>query len=188
MTKNNIIKIVTITILLTALAVGWRVVNFKYGIAPNLEIVTAVSVLAAITLGLQAAVIVPIATMIVSDLIIGNTSIFVYTWSTFAIIGLGALLLRKLNSKPKMQILSSIGFATASSFLFFIVTNFGVWAQGWYPPTVAGLIDCYAMAIPFYRTMLIGNLILVPAAVSIYQLVKHYQTSKSLVVDALVRK
>ncbi|MEI7917891.1 MAG: DUF6580 family putative transport protein [Candidatus Saccharibacteria bacterium] len=188
MTKqNNIIKF-AIVILLTALAVGWRVVNFNYGIAPNLEIVTTVSVLAAITLGIQAAVIVPIATMIISDLIIGNTSIFVYTWSAFAVIGLGALLLRKLNSKPKMQILSSIGFAAASSFLFFIVTNFGVWAQGWYPATVAGLIDCYTMAIPFYRTMLIGNLILVPAAVAFYQLVRHYQTSKSLVVDALVRK
>ncbi len=188
MTKNNILKYITIITLLTALAVGWRVVNFNYGIAPNLEIVTSVSVLAAVILGLQAAVIVPIATMILSDLIIGNTSIFVYTWSAFAVIGLGALLLRKLNNKPKMQILSSIGFAAASSFLFFIVTNFGVWAQGWYPATVAGLIDCYTMALPFYRTMLIGNLILVPAAVSIYQLIRYYQTSKSLVVDTLVRK
>ena len=188
MTKNNILKYITIITLLTALAVGWRVVNFNYGIAPNLEIVTSVSVLAAVILGLQAAVIVPIATMILSDLIIGNTSIFVYTWSAFAVIGLGALLLRKLNNKPKMQILSSIGFAAASSFLFFIVTNFGVWAQGWYPATVAGLIDCYTMALPFYRTMLIGNLILVPAAVSIYQLIRYNQTSKSLVVDTLVRK
>ncbi len=189
MTKNtNILKYVALTTLLIALAVGWRVVNFNYGIAPNLEIITAVSVLAAIILGFRAAVIVPIVAMMISDLMIGNTSIFIYTWGSFALIGISAMLLRKLNNKPKVQILSSIGFAAASSFIFFIITNFGVWAQGWYPATWAGLTNCYLMAIPFYRTMLIGNLILVPATVGAWQLVKYYQTSKSLVVDTLVRK
>ena len=137
MLKNtNIVKTVAFSALLIVLAVTWRVVNHQYGIAPNFEIVTAVSVLAALIIGLRAALIVPITTMITSDLIIGNSSIFVYTWSAFAIIGVSALVLRKLNNKPKMQILSSIGFAGASSFLFFIVTNFGVWAQGWYPATI----------------------------------------------------
>lgn len=188
MVKNvKILKNITFAVLLIALAVGWRVVNFNYHIAPNLEIVTAVSVLAAVALGFRAAVIVPITTMIVSDLIIGNSSIFIATWSSFAIIGLSALVLRKLNQKPRKQILYSVGFAAASSFLFFVVTNFGVWAQGWYPATFAGLMDSYIMAVPFYRTMLIGNLILVPATISAWQLVRAHQTSKSLVIDPLVR-
>ena len=188
MVKNvKILKNITFAVLLIALAVGWRVVNFNYHVAPNLEIVTAVSVLAAVAFGFRAAVIIPIATMIISDLIIGNSSIFIATWSSFAIIGLSALLLRKLNDKPGKQILYSVGFAAASSFFFFIVTNFGVWAQGWYPATLAGLMDSYVMAIPFYRTMLIGNLILVPATISVWQLVRSHQTAKSLVVDSLVR-
>lgn len=186
MTKQNIktIKYASIIALLTVLAVSWRIVNFNYTIAPNLEIVTSVTILAAVMLGFRAALIVPIATMIISDLFIGNSSIFVYTWGSFAVIGLGALLLRRLNKKPKLQILSSFGFAIASSFMFFVVTNFGVWLQGWYPMTLAGLIDCYVAAIPFYRTMLIGNLILIPTVVSIWQFVRIRHSS---VVNSFVR-
>ena len=189
MIKNTkLLKNITLVTLLIAVAVSWRVINFNYHIAPNLEIVTAVSVLAAVVMGLRAAIIVPIATMIISDIIIGNSSIFIFTWGSFAIIGAAATLLRKLNKQPKKQILYSVGFAAAGSFLFIIVTNFGVWAQGWYPATLAGLIDSYVMAIPFYRTMLIGNLILVPATITVWQLVRAHQTSKALVIDPLVRK
>lgn len=185
--NTKILKNTALIILLIATAVGWRIINHEYQIAPNLEIVTSVSVIAAIVLGFQAAIIVPISTMILSDLIIGNSSIFMFTWSSFVIIGVSALLLRKLNKQPKKQILYSVGFAITSSFLFFIVTNFGVWAQGWYPATFAGLMDSYTMAIPFYRTMLIGNLILVPASVAAWQFVRAKQTAKNLVVDTLVR-
>lgn len=187
MTKNKIKNILLIAILVT-IAVGWRIINHNYQLAPNLELVTSVSVLAAITLGLRAAIVVPISTMVLSDLIIGNSSIFIFTWSSFVIIGLSALILRKLNQRPKLQILSSVGFAIASSFIFFIITNLGVWLQGWYPPTLAGLTNCFIMAIPFYRTMLIGNLILVPTAVIAWQLVKAHQTAKGLVVDTLISK
>ncbi len=186
--KTSIIKSITLAIALIAVAVGWRIINNTYSIAPNLELVTTVTVLAAIMLGWRGALIVPIVSMIASDLVIGNSSIFVFTWSSFAIIGLGALLLRKLNQKPKAQILYSAGFAVASSFTFFVITNFGVWAQGWYTMTFAGLVECFTMAIPFYRTMLIGNIILVPAAVAIYQLIRVNAASRNLVVDSLVRK
>ncbi|HZJ34472.1 MAG TPA: DUF6580 family putative transport protein [Candidatus Angelobacter sp.] len=188
MIKNTkFTKKIILIIILIVLAVGWRIVNHNYGIAPNLELITTVSVLAAVIIGWQAALIVPITTMIISDLIIGNSSIFIFTWGSFALIGASAILLKKLNNKPKAQILYSVGFAAVASFVFFIITNFGVWAQGWYPATWAGLVSCFTMAIPFYRTMLIGNLILVPAAISIWLLVKARQTAKSLVVDTLVR-
>lgn len=181
-------KKIILPILLIALAVGWRIINHEFQFAPNLEIVTAVSVIAAVTIGLRAAIVVPIAAMILSDLIIGNSAIFMFTWSSFALIGASAVILRRLNNKPAKQIMYSAGFAAISSLVFFLITNFGVWAQGWYPATFAGLMNSYVMAIPFYRTMLIGNLIIVPSAVAIYQLVKNSQTVKSLVVDPLVRK
>lgn len=180
-------KNILICILLIALAVGFRVINHNYNFAPNLELVTTVSILAALIIGWRAALVVPLTTMIVSDMVIGNSSIFMFTWGSFVIIGLSALLLRKFNVKPKTQIISSAGFAVASSFLFFFVTNLGVWLQGWYPATWAGLTTCFTLAIPFYRTMLIGNLILVPASVAIWQVVKSRQGAKSLVVNSLGR-
>ena len=184
-TKISIKKIALI-IALIAIAVSWRIINHSYMIAPNFELVTVVTVIAAIVLGFKAALIVPFASMAVSDLIIGNTSIFIFTWSAFLIIGLGAILLAKLNQKSKTQILCSIGFAIFSSFFFFALTNFGVWVQGWYPATWSGLVECFTLAIPFYRTMLIGNIIMVPAAVAAYQFVKNRQAAKSLVVNPLV--
>lgn len=183
---SRYMKKIILVICLIFLAVGWRIVNHNYNFAPNLELVTTASVLAVIILGWRAALVVPLTIMIVSDYIIGNSSIYIFTWSSFVIIGICAILLRRFTSRPKTQILYSVAFATTSSFLFFVVTNFGVWLQGWYLATWAGLIDCFISAIPFYRTMLIGNLILVPLSITILQLIKARQTVKSLVVNPLV--
>lgn len=176
------IKSTLLIVGLIALAVGWRIINHKYQLAPNLELVTLVSVVAALSYGWRMALIVPLATMAISDAIIGNSSILFFTWGSFALIGLSALVLRKLNDRPRPQILASAGFVLLSSLAFFIITNFGVWAEGWYPATWAGLVESYQAAIPFYRTMLIGNVIMVPVAVAVYQYVKVHQTTKSSVV------
>lgn len=45
-----------------------------------------------------------------------------------------------------------------ASFTFFLVSNFGVWYY-WYPHTVSGLLTCYALAVPFYKNTLIGDLL-----------------------------
>lgn len=176
---NKTIKNILIVTILIAIAVAWRIVNHNYSFAPNLELVTAVSVLAALIIGWRGSIIVPLGAMIISDLFIGNSLIFIFTWSSFVVIGILALILRKLKDKPKTQILGSFGFAIFSSFLFFAVTNFGVWLQGWYPTTFAGLAKCFTMAIPFYRTMLVGNMIIVPSTVALLQLVKSYQATRS---------
>lgn len=55
------------------------------------------------------------------------------------------------------------GFVPAT--LFFVVTNFAVWAsKSLYLPTLAGLVECYARALPFYRTMLAGDICYVAIA------------------------
>lgn len=42
---------------------------------------------------------------------------------------------------------------------FFVVTNFAVWAaRSMYVGTAAGLLECYVSALPFYRTMLAGDI------------------------------
>jgi hypothetical protein len=183
--KTLIFKILLASTLV-AIAVTWRIINHNYSFAPNLELVTVGAVLAAIALGASWAIIVPLAAIIISDLIIGNSSIFIFTWGSFALIGAGSILLAKLNKQPKKQLLASAGFAVAGSFTFFIITNLGVWLQGWYPATIAGLTACFTLAIPFYRTMLIGNLIIVPVSVSIYQLVRAKIVAKNLVIDSSV--
>lgn len=186
MNKRNVIIIAGLAIA----AISWRIINHAYMLAPNLEIVTAVSVLAAMMIGWQAAIIVPIITMAVSDAIIGTSPIILFTWSCFALIGASAVILKRLNHYPGRQLIGAAGFAIISSTLFFVVTNFGVWLQGfgfYYPSTLAGLGESYMMGIPFYRTMLIGNLIILPATIGVWQLVKAYRlaSSKQAVVTTI---
>lgn len=52
-----------------------------------------------------------------------------------------------------------------ASTVFFVVTNFGVWAFGdgtLYPKTVAGLVECYFRAIPYYRNTLVSMVVFLP--------------------------
>jgi uncharacterized protein DUF6580 len=70
-----------------------------------------------------------------------------------AIVCLGFLLRRRRH------VASVAGAALASSTLFFLTTNLGVWQTGGlYPRTVAGLAACYVAAIPFFWLTLAGDL------------------------------
>jgi hypothetical protein len=58
--------------------------------------------------------------------------------------------------------------ALAAAVSFFLVSNFGVWVFGtMYPHNWAGLLQCYTMAIPFFRNTFASDLILTPIAFSI---------------------
>ncbi len=49
-------------------------------------------------------------------------------------------------------------FALLPATLFYLVTNFAVWAfQSSYEKSLAGLAQCYVAAVPFYRWMLTGD-------------------------------
>ena len=45
-----------------------------------------------------------------------------------------------------------------ASFLFFLISNFGVWLS-WYPHTWFGLLSCYVSSVPFYSNTLLGDLV-----------------------------
>lgn len=70
------------------------------------------------------------------------------------IVILGKRLFKKVNAPNVM-----IGSLSAS-LIFFVVSNLGVWMQGiLYPKTLQGLVECYSMALPFYRGTLVSDLI-----------------------------
>lgn len=79
------------------------------------------------------------------------------TWACYlGYVVLGWAFLRRTESPWK------IGTAALSaSVIFFLVSNFGAWLEQAYPYgySLAGLLDCYAAAIPFYRGTLAGDLV-----------------------------
>jgi len=77
------------------------------------------------------------------------------TWLWYAaIIGLGALLRR--HAGP----LQIFGASLATAFSFFIVSNFMAWVVlPIYPRSLAGIVECYTMALPFFRHELISDVL-----------------------------
>jgi hypothetical protein len=125
---------------------------------PNFVPVTAIALFAgAFFKDKRLAIAVPIAALLISDIIIGlhSTMLFVYT-SILAVVMLGTILNKKRN------VMRIAGITLAGAVLFFIVTNFGVWITGtMYPKTIDGLINCYIAAIPFFRNALLGDAVYV---------------------------
>jgi hypothetical protein len=149
---------------LVVLAIAWRLINWRTMWAPNLELLTLATILAAVWLPSRYAVMVPLVAIICSDIIIGNSPILFFTWSAWAVIGAGSLLMKRFKNRPKLLVAIGFGGALTSSIFFFAYTNFGVWLiGGLYPHTLNGLTQSYIMGLPFYRTMIIGNAILIPA-------------------------
>lgn len=98
----------------------------------------------------------PLLALFVSDFFIGFYGIdMLYVYGSFALTGLIGLW---LNSHKKPMFV--IGGALFSSVLFFLITNFGVWAppNNWYLHTLEGLLQSYTLALPFFRNSLIGDL------------------------------
>ena len=152
---------------------------------PNVTPLAALALTGALYLDRRFAFILPLAAMIISDLILGVHMImpFVYV-SIAAIAGLGSLL-RSRRSIPMVA-----GATLGGSILFFAVTNLGVWMVSdgaVYPKTVAGLLECYVAAIPFFRNTVMGDLGYVAALSTIFEMSRRWIPAYALPMDARPR-
>jgi hypothetical protein len=102
----------------------------------------------------RAAFALPLAAMLLSDLVIGLHASIPFVYGSFAlVVGIGLLL------RTRRTALNVAGAALAGSLLFFVVTNLGVWlVSGLYPHTAAGLGTAFLAAIPFFVHTLAGDL------------------------------
>jgi hypothetical protein len=102
----------------------------------------------------RAAFLVPLAGLFLSDLALGFYAITPVVYGSFALTVCLGFWVRRRHSVQRIAFA-----AAASAILFFVLTNFGVWAMdNLYPKSLAGLVNCYVAAIPFFRNMLLGDL------------------------------
>ena len=103
----------------------------------------------------RAAFLVPLAAMFLADLVTGLHVLIPFVYGSFALtVCLGFWLRRDRNAwRVTAAVLSG-------AFLFFVITNFGVWALlGTYPQTPAGLVACYVAGIPYFQNTLLSDLL-----------------------------
>ena len=98
----------------------------------------------------------PFGALAISDALLGGF----YPGMNFVYLSFGLTVLIGWAVAKRKTPLRIGAAALASSLLFFVLTNFGMWLfSGFYPLTWAGLAACYAAAIPFFQNTLAGDLV-----------------------------
>lgn len=156
MAKRNIF----ITIFFITLVVLTRTI---FHIGENIEFLTAAGLTTSYFLNRKYATLTMLAGLIISDFVIGNSSVFIFTWTGFLFTPLFASLAKKKTYSliQKASIIQVSGSIT--TIIFFLWTNLGVViTTSMYSKNLAGLIDSYINGLPFLYNQLGGNLIIVP--------------------------
>ena len=170
--KKNLFLI----ILFIAIIFFGRILPHPYNFTPLI----AVTLLSSYALSNKLLVItIPIFGFWLSDLFMNNV-IYAGYYNDFTIFNTGmiwtygAIVLVALLGNSFLDKISSGKVALASlsgSTLFYLISNFGVWAfSPMYAKTLVGLIQCYSLALPFYGTSLIGDLVYCGILFGSYQL------------------
>ena len=136
---------------------------------PNFSSVAASALFAAAVFRVRVlSFAVPLLALALSDAIIGfddwRMAAVIYAATVFP-----AALVVCVRGLPSP--IALLGIAACSSVVFFVSTNFGVWAFGaMYPRDLAGLAACYVAALPFFQNTLGGDLFWMFALFGGYQL------------------
>jgi hypothetical protein len=170
--QGNLQQLITIIGLILFGTIG-RYVLFGMGVQPfpNFEVIMVVTFLAIMLIRSPLALIVPLISMIGSDLLIGNpifvgdqmNRIVLFTYSGFALIGLITLLNKdRLWGSLGQFRLKSVGLIAGlgigSIILYDIWTNLGWWYL-MYPHDVPSLIMVYTAGLPFMVYHLISGIV-----------------------------
>ena len=113
-----------------------------------------------------------IISFVITDLFIGFHGVTLFTWGSVIFIGLGSRFFAK-------TILTRISGSLFGAFIFFVITNFGVWTSGIYSYNISGLIQCYLLALPFFAYTLISTFIFSSVIETFYKIkfIKNFFTN-----------
>lgn len=150
----------TLIIILLILAASFSRLLF-IGI-PNFAPIAAMALLGGAFLNNKwMAMAIPIAAMVVSDLILHFfTGWGIHSTLPFVYVGMALITLIGFFLQGKVNFPNVAGAALGGSLVFFLLTNLGVWITSpMYPMNITGLFMCYAAAIPFFHYSVAGDLL-----------------------------
>ncbi len=136
---------------------------------PNFTSLIALSFYVPAVFGLKFLPIVLIA-FIFTDLIIGFHSVVLYSWGSVLLISLISIYFNK-------SIFFRIFGCITGAFIFYLITNFGVWINGYHGTMQIGIIENYIIALPFFGNTLISTIIYSVLIETIYY---FYKTNKKI--------
>ena len=128
---------------------------------PNFVALGAIGLYAGARLPRRWAWAVPIAAMLLSDLVLdpgsGRRAVTFVRIAVYGSFALMVLVGRRLAGNARAGRLAAL--SAGGAVFFFLTTNFAVWVSGGgYPPTPAGLAAAYVLALPFFWNTLAAEL------------------------------
>jgi hypothetical protein len=146
-THSRFIALITAIVI----AAGLRLVPHP----PNFSPIDAMALFSGAYLGRRGlAFVAPLAALLLSDVVLGFYHGMATVYGTVALI----VLIGRWVSLRRTPVRIAAA-ALASSVIFFVITNLGMWLfSGFYPVTYAGLVACYTAAIPFFQNTVAGDL------------------------------
>ena len=139
---------------------------------PNFTPIIAVAIISGYFFkNINLSLLILLVAMLISDLFIGFYENVIFVYASLLLI---TFAFHKISNKINFKNLFIYGFA--GSLIFFLVSNFGVWALGSpglndiaYEKSLSGLIECYILAIPFFGNTFLSTLIFAYPAIFIYK-------------------
>jgi hypothetical protein len=160
-----------------------------FDLGPNIELITLATILSAFYSNGKTTFLLTLVVIAISDLLIGNTNIFLFTWSGFI---LPILVINIFKNLKINRVFSGTLAGISSNIFFFLWTNFGVWALdswGMYPNTALGLLQSYINGLPFLKYQLTSTLFFLPIGFLIYEVLsnKILHSSKPEYINCLIK-
>ena len=139
---------------------------------PNFTPIIAVALISGYFFkNINLSLLILLVAMLLSDLFIGFYENMIFVYASLLLI---TFVFHKISKKINFKNLFVYGFA--GSLIFFIVSNFGVWALGSpgvydiaYEKSLSGLIQCYILGIPFFGNTFLSTLIFAYPSIFIYK-------------------
>lgn len=155
--RNQTIRDICVFVLLVAIGVAGRWGQPQWCFTPT----AAAAIFAGCYFSrLSIAALVPIAILGISDLALASYDSLGVMIATYAAMTVPVLFGRWLSSSrgAGRTVVRLLICGLLPATLFWLLSNFAVWAfQSDYEKSLAGLVHCYAMAVPFFRWMLAGD-------------------------------
>ena len=136
---------------------------------PNVAPITALALFGGLYLDKKYALIVPLTIMIISDFFLGFHDTIFFVYGSFFLSGLLGLWARKQKTAGRI-----LSVTLLASVLFFLITNFGVWLVGhMYSKDLKGLLECFAMALPFFKNTISGDLLYTTSFILLFEFLEY---------------
>ncbi|MBU2595267.1 hypothetical protein KJ713_00315 [Patescibacteria group bacterium] len=115
---------------------------------------------------------VPIIAMLLSDTIIGFYAPLVML-AVYLSFFIATLLGRYLKNHQNLS--NGVGVSLLASLQFYLITNLAVFLfTPMYAKNLQGLINCYYLALPFFRNTILGDLVYTGAIFGLYFGLKYF--------------